>query len=198
MSLKELVNLINWSKSYNFIYVDTPNSDYEYIYFRFGGIQEETELNNGTWEIGKKYNKNDVGIYIVDISIDEFVSLEIKRRYENYKYIISMISKHYSSTLILYEEIPLYFTVFCMLHEVGHQKFFNSLNLSTKDYLIKEQKDRENILTLETQLINSRDNVIKERLKAKLIEEYRNIPSEKFADSYALEHIVKVIKQING
>lgn len=38
---------------------------------------------------------------------------------------------------------------------------------------------------------------IKNKLRIKLIEEYRNISSEKYINLYALSHLIKEIKQIN-
>ena len=195
MYLRDVVRLIKVPKWANIIYVAESNQDSEYIFFRYAGSQEEDDLNNNRWRLEIKYNKNEIGVYIRDTTVDEFIKKERERKLV-YSDIIGMISENYPNVLILQEEISLYFTVFCILHEIGHVKYFNGMNMNTKEYAEKEIRDREKLRVLEQDYKNIQDKYSKYQMEYKILQTYKSIPSEAYANQYALKVIMKNIEYV--
>ncbi len=102
-----------------------------YVSCRFIGNEEANAIQHGIHYAETPYNNSDVGIHLPDITIDQFYRLEKQRN----PAAISIIFENLTAGRKMYiKEQQLWFALFCILHEIGHWKYFIQSGLSSLDY----------------------------------------------------------------
>lgn len=193
ITLKDLVTILKLNKIAPIHYQSPDKLNREnYMFFRFMSSQEQTDLENNNWNKNIEYTKEELGVYVPDLTIDEFISLEKERNYVHD--IMNLVS--YTITVPM-NEYNLIFAIFCLLHEVGHWIQFIEMGLSSYDYFQWDKRYRADLVKDSKIIYNMPDNLFEKHILVKdYNERYRKIPSEMAADKYAFKHINKSIKVV--
>ncbi len=186
IKLTDLVTILHLDEKAPIHYQPPENLNREnYIFFRFMSQQEKTDIENKSWNKNTEYPKEELGIYVPDVTIDEFIDLEKERNYVHE--IINLVS--YTITVPM-DEYNLVFAIFCLLHEVGHWIHFKKMGLTSYDYFQWDKRYRADLVCDGNKIYNMPDNSFEKHILVREYNErYRKIPSEMAADTYALEHI---------
>lgn len=193
ITLKEIVKILNLEKFAPIHYILEENLNEEnYIYFKFITEKEKSDLKNGVWNINNEYDLEDIGVYIPDIEIDRLVFLEKCRNPWNIEYILDLISFKIKVPI---DEYNLIYSLFSILHEVGHWLNFIKLGITGYEYYIEDSKYRLEVRKEgETIYKLPDDHYMKRKLADSFNEKYRKIPNEASADEYAFERIDECLK----
>lgn len=171
------------------------------MYCRNISLPEVIALKNGTHDENKKYGNKDIGIYIADVTIDTFYDYmhdEIGWEYVHYPlYEVRKKIGHHDTSLA--------YSIYAILHEVGHHLFFKNCGMSRAEYFMwdKEMRVKQAFLMKMIEDIDAKrtdDDTIHRQIMQD-IELYKEIPSEVHADNYAFtnikeryEHVLNYLK----
>ena len=70
------------------------------------------------------------------------------------------------------------------------------MNMNTKEYAEKEIRDRKKLRDLEKDYKNIQDEYTKYQMGHKILQTYKSVPSEAYANQYALKVIMKNIEYV--
>lgn len=159
-----------------------------YVSCRFMGNEEANAIRNGTHDPEIKYDNSDVGLYFPDIAINEYYSLELRRNPAAQNVIVHNLT---ITRKMYVKEQKLWFALFCILHEIGHWKHFKQSGLLAVDYEKSENSVRD-LYEKQGDMIRIIPDCIFMRKYYLAEQHYREshsaIPSEKYADEYALQN----------
>ena len=139
-------------------------------------VRVDNEQNVVTFET------DDGCIYVPDISIDSFLEIE-KSVFNGASYIAieNIIYNRFKEALNDYDPDAV-FVVFCLLHECGHYAFIGNEDLysaaAINNYILKNDRLKEEFGVESTAYH----------------EKYRELPQEREADEYALQHLLQVLE----
>ena len=160
-----------------------------YVLCLFMGNEEANAIRNGTHNPEIQYDNSDVGLHFPDIAISEYYYLESRRNPAAQSAIIDNLTKNRKMYI---KEKKLWFSLFCILHEIGHWKHFEQSGLLAVDYEKSEHSVRDyyerqgdEIRKLPELLFYTQKL---DRAKKHYEESHSHIPSEKYADEYALQN----------
>ena len=96
------------------------------------------------------------------------------------------------------KEQHLWFALFCILHEVGHWRYFKNSGLSSLEYEKSEHEIRDKFEKIAVRLYKMPDYFPE---KMTLAEQYHRdthnqIPSEKAADEFAMQHFDEALMTV--
>lgn len=193
-ALKELCEILEIEKKAPVHYVDKENvKKQNSIVCRCVPDALAEDVDNDTFDSQKVYDRSECGLYIPELTADALIELHKRGNPGSVKMIMSSVNKVYIS------EYNLTYAVFCILHELGHWVHYNSTDLSDKEFYCKEKADRWDAEQLRKEIYKMPDyNPIKLSLCDKQNEMYRNIPSEKAADQYALKHLEEAMECVRN
>lgn len=165
-----------------------------YIFFRYLGNEEKEALINGTHDKNKKYNGSDIGVHLPDLNIKQYYELEMKRNPLN---IHSVIEKISYETEVWIKEYCLVWSIYCVLHEVGHWLDFINSGKSSYEFSLIEKSYREE-LDKEAKVIYQMNDYSPQKriLMEKFNQKYKEIPSEKAADDYAFSNLIISLNKV--
>ena len=193
ISFRKLVSILEIDVPIHFTPEDELKRD-NYVFCRFMGEAEKEAVLSGTHELGIIYNENDVGLHLPDIDIERYYELEKGRNPVAIRSVISAISYRMR---VCISEIPLVYSIYCILHEYGHWLFFQNSGMTSYDYCKSEAEIREKYVPLNKKILNMPDCDPSKYLLAREFHEkiYSQFPSELAANKYALENIEKSMKK---
>lgn len=195
MTFRELVEILELDKLAP-IHFHHPKelSKNNYVYFRYLGNEEKEALINGIHDKNKQYDNSDLGVYLPDLDIKQYYEIEMKRNPCSIRYVIETIS--YKIPVLL-EEKYLVWSVYCVLHEVGHWLDFLKSGKKSYEFSCIEKDYREE-LNKEADRIYRMNDYSHQKLL--FVEEYnhkyREIPSEKAADNYAYSNFIIAFNKV--
>lgn len=195
ITFKELVNILELDEIAP-IHFHCPEEldKNNYVFFRYMGNEEKEALKNGIHDVNKQYDNSDIGVHLPDLDIKQYYELEMKRNPLSIHSVIEQISY---KTEVWIKEYYLVWSTYCVLHETGHWlDFINSgktnyeFSLIEKSY--REELDREAKSIYRMNDYSPQKKVLMEEYNRK----YKEIPSEKAADDYALSNIIPSLEKI--
>ena len=145
--------------------------------------------------INKQYDNSDIGIYFPNLNIYDCYELEMKRNPVACDVYIENIS---FKMKVLIDEIPLVWAIYCVLHEYGHCLHFKDSELTPFKY--REERIEEQ--SKYSELVNAiRDISELDPCKKYIAEQYqKNVymkySDEKYANEYAIDHIVEAYNKV--
>ena len=82
------------------------------------------------------------------------------------------------------------YVLFTILHEIGHWKHLIQSGLSSMDYWKKYEAGRDFIwMDFQCEYFVCKNDIQRQKTLARFNEKYRNLPSERFADEYAIREL---------
>lgn len=158
-----------------------------YVFCRCISYEEAVAMSNGTYDANIEYDKSDMGVYLPDISVDEYYNLEMKRNPFNISTVMSVIGK---DKVIWIKEYSLLLGIYTALHEVGHWRYFVDSKKTGAEFSKTENEHRRALCELRKQIYNMNDFLPQKKVLAEEYNrKYKEIPSEKEADRYAFSNI---------
>jgi Uncharacterized protein conserved in bacteria len=155
--------------------------------FRCITIEEYNDYINRRY-CKHKYNEDELGIYILNLSVSDFYNSDYNSdKYKRYG-IVKTLKNINRITSTMYYKDELVYTTFVILHEVGHWVHFKGSGMKSLDYYLWDINNRNKYINYIGKNRNSDP--------AEIFSMYRKIPSEKAADEYALENIKDVLEKI--
>lgn len=171
MHLKELIIKLGVENLAPFHFVDSLK--YQQIAeCKHMSYDELKDYKNGVHDKNKIYNESELGIYIINTDVENLYNMAIESDPYLVKNMIDEIS-YYVKVEIKYKS--LIYATYVILHELGHWINFKESNMSSLEYCIWDSNYRK---------------------EAHSNEMYKNIPSEKEADKFALDNIKEYLKKI--
>ncbi|MCC8153166.1 MAG: hypothetical protein LIP01_02475 [Tannerellaceae bacterium] len=151
-------------------------------------------VEKNEYDAGKEYDNSKCGLYIPDISTDEFMATQKKGNPDSVRTIMGAILGKISV-----EEYNLTYAVFCILHELGHWVYYKESGMTDDEFYLHERPGRKEVTDLANRIraLPVGDPMIP-TLCAQHEEMYRNLPSEKAADQYALEHLEEAMECVRN
>lgn len=137
----------------------------------------------------------ETGVYIIDCDLIDFYKANKAKNLEGTVQIEKTINEN---TNIFDGERPLAFSLFSILHEIGHITHFQNAKMSYEEYYNAYQKDWDDIYK-DYLFMYRFYGTTQERLKAVNVlfgEKYRNHAFESYADNFALEHFEKCMQKL--
>lgn len=165
-----------------------------YVFCRCISYEEAEAMSNETYDASKEYDKSDMGVYLPDISVDEYYNLEMKRNPFNINSVMSEIAK---DKIVWIKEYSLLVGIYTVLHEVGHWIYFIGSNKTGPEFSMIEKEHRSKLCELREQIYSMNDYLPQKRVLAEEFNRrYRDIPSEKAADKYAFSNFWNALDAI--
>lgn len=162
--------------------------------FVFMSKQEAKDLLNGVWDENKVYTQDEdmpCGIYFPNCTLKvaeryfpEFCNETVDRKLEQY---------FYENNYLMFAKRCLYRTVFYILHEYGHYQLYKRLGskIAYYNFFCKEKIEyNKKVEAYEESLNKTKEE------EDRLHQLYRELPDEKEADDYALEHLEETMERV--
>ena len=166
-----------------------------YVLCVFIGEEETDAIRRGVHNKEFQYDNSDVGLHFPEITIDCYYHLEEARNPIAQEINMGYLQKNRKT---YHEEKNLWFALFCVLHEIGHWKHFKQSGLSAIDYeksihdISKKYKEIGDII-FSMPNFHPLKMVYAEKYHK---ESHEQIPSEKAADEYALDHFDEALSMV--
>lgn len=148
----------------------------------------------------KKYISDSAIIYIPLLNVNQLYDLHHIEDSLSYDYdgTIQMINKTVKVTT---KNEKVLFAVFLILHEFGHWHDFNEKGKVPYFYNVPEEKERRQVFELKQDIMKKLDGKSRftykdKQLLIRYFTEYHAIPSEKYADVYAVNHLNDAYERI--
>lgn len=167
----------------------------DYVSCRFMGNEEADAIRHGKHNTETQFDNRDVGIHLPDITIKQLFCLESQRNPAAQRVILADLN---AERILYNKERQLWFALFCILHEVGHWKYFIQSGLSAFDYEKSEHEIRDKFEKIAVRLYEMPDFLPEKMTLAEQYhkESHAQIPSEKAADEYALKHFDNALTKV--
>lgn len=167
-----------------------------YVSCQFLGIAEFNALRNGSHSNTTEYDQSDVGVHFPDTDIATFLHLEQNRNPIN----IDQVMDDISNLFLIYQvEYAVVFSIYCILHEIGHWKHFVDSGKQAYEYYLEDLNNRKDLLRIRQFIYDlPNDSPLKKVLSIDYNKQYRNIPSEYAADQFAFSHILPSIDKVRN
>lgn len=194
ITLKNIVEILNIDAPV--FYIDKENMKKEnYIFFKCISDTEVKDILEGKHDINKQYDNSDIGIYFPQMDIHNYFKLEINR---NPVAIEVHINNILEKIEISVNEYPLMWVIYCILHEYGHYLHFQKSNLTSFDYSNRHKEERIKDDKIVNYIKGIPDDMPFKLLIAKDYHKniYMKYSDEKYADEYAMEHIVEAYHKV--
>ena len=188
MLLKELIPKIDLKET-PIIYHDTPNSNGEYCYSRTATSDELAKLRN---QDAKNILNEELGVHIVDADIQQVFNNALAKTGPVVREICDMLADRCS---VKKEQEKFAYVLFTILHEIGHWQHLKQSGLSGLEYWKKYETGRDSLWINYQFIYNCMCTNDAEREVATIHfnREYRKLPSEEFADEYAIGELPKYL-----
>lgn len=193
MEIKELIKKMNVNELAPFHYFQNLKQE-NTTQTRIITREEYKDFHNGCCNNGnEKYNKNELGVYIIDTSVSELYKFDYNLNQYSAKKTLDTINKIFS---IASDEHELIYVIFTILHEVGHWLHFKESGKTSLEYWKWDAGERIEIVKFmnEPGSIALIDYIYQKRY----FQIYKNIESERIADKYAFENLEKILKIVGA
>jgi len=193
MRVKEIVDFLKVEEIAPFhFYTEILNK--EYAVCKHITNEELDDYNKKICLNEKKYDDSELGIYIADITIDEMYDLEHNRNPVNLQKVLDDISDLF---MVEIAEEELIYAIYVILHEVGHWVNFKASGKPSLEYALWDWELKKEYKQYVNEVRKIPDDSSKKLEFAKIaVINYKNIPSEKAADTYAFENIEEKLKLV--
>ena len=185
MLCEKLVNTIStYGVQIHFFDEPKPRKDYCHAI-----IIPENELNIIRGKEGENDNNDPVGVHILRCDSAELLADFAAQNMPGALEIINELKKHFS---ISDEQMHIAYTLFVVLHEIGHVLHHQESGLTNSEYWYRYNGSRDDVWMIyqfchnmicknprEQQLLQTFVNQI-----------YNNIPSEKYANEFAVDNFI--------
>ena len=186
----DIVRLLNIDAPVHF----TPREKLDkqnYVSTRIMSDEERDAIFDHTHDISKNYNCAEVGLYFPDIEVDEYYSLECQRNPVAIEVEIEELQKIIP---IEKSDISLIWAIFCVLHKYGHWIHFKNSGMTAKEYCEERFPEHKKILPMVERIATMPDfHPNKWMLARELHKIYAELPDERAANEYAIEHIADAV-----
>lgn len=150
--------------------------------------EEAYDLVNNIATNKKNYDDSKLGVCLADVTIYEFYELgkqieDVEKFKDDISYLFSVND----------DNISLIYSIFTILHEVGHWLYFKSSGKKSLEYCKWETEERREANELMNQSYNSPDKLL---LKQAARDKYKNVPSEIESDKYAFNNIKEKLELV--
>lgn len=206
MNVRELIEIINIFNA-NVIF-DNPKDSVELVlaaghsplYFLAIEGKEKNKYDHSSNK--SEFVSSTASIHIIDLDIQDLINIFECDGTGIYQLTKDMISPFYSSNIP--EDIV--FISFLFLHEIGHWNQFIRMGKNVEQYKNKdldlEKENNEKVVQLRKQQLEriNKGNLCvltsnEKKLFKQYMLEYRQIPKEKDADQFALEHMNLILEK---
>lgn len=139
--------------------------------------------------------KRDTGVYFYNCTYSKLYELMSEKTPEAVQQIIEKLNSNFQ---IIEYNIPLAFSIFALLHEIGHVYHLNNSGMSYEEYWRKYYKERD-ALWIDYQFeyyIIAKTPIEKKNVNLKYGEIYRNIEIEHLADDFAINHFEECYNRV--
>jgi hypothetical protein len=196
MRIKELVKYLDVEKLAPFHFFNEKSNNKDNASCKHMTDEELDDYKKKTWSSEKIYDDNKLGIYIVDITINEIYELEKKRN----PIALNMVTNEISLlTPLMLDEFKLAFGIYVILHEVGHWLDFKASGKSSLEYSLWDSEYRREPTRIADMIYELPDYLYEKREFARMqVEMYKKIPAEKSADKYAYENIKEKLDRMRA
>lgn len=165
-----------------------------YVFFRYLGNEEKESLINGIHDENKQYDNSDIGIHLPDLDVKQYYELEMKRNPLNIHSVIEQISYE---TEVWIKEYYVVWSIYCVLHEVGHWLDFVNSGKTSYEFSLIEKSYREELDKKAKVIYKMNDySPQKQLLMEEYNRKYKEIPSEKAADDYAFSNLILSLNRV--
>lgn len=194
MTFKDIVNILKIDAPIHYVPREKMNKS-NYVYCKIISQKEVDDYTKRKHFEGKEYDKTELGIYLPDVDVEEYLELEQERNpaaIENHIDDISCLM------FVPLEECALVLAIYTVLHEYGHWIHFNLSGQSSLAYALWETELRKPLLAQEKEIYQMPDWHPEKMTIAKKYDRkvYMTIPSERYADQYALKNFVDSYESI--
>ena len=193
IGFRDIIRILNIDAPIHFtlrVELDKQN----YVSTCYMSDEERDAILDFTHDSKKKYNCAKVGLHFPDISIDEYYLLECQRNPAAIEAEMEELQKVIS---IDKKDVPLIWATFCVLHEYGHWIHFKNSNMTAKKYCEERFSGHQRLIPMERRIAAIPDFYPgKWMLEKELHRAYAELPDEKAANEYAIEHIADAITSI--
>ena len=196
VKIKELVEKLDVNGDAPIYYFDYNEIEEGNIaYCRHITKEELSDYYNNIWNEEKEYDNTKLGVYLPNMTVGEFYNMEYKHNPINIEQVITMISNR---CFVELKHTPLIYTTFGVLHEIGHWIYFKNSKMKCLEFAKEDSKNRRIVEKSFDKIRKMPDNCIEKYVLGDYINEaYRNIPSEKAADEFALNNIKRKLEILN-
>lgn len=193
MRVRELVKYLEVEKLAPFHFY-TELSNKEYATCKHITNEELDDYNKKIWTREKIYDNSELGIYLADITINELYELIKECNPVAVDEAINDISYIF---LVKLDEYSLIYAIYVILHEVGHWWDFKASGKTSLEYTLWDSEFRREPHKFAKEIYQMPDDSFEKWQLAKIqVDMYKEIPSEKAADTYAHENIKEKLELV--
>lgn len=194
INMKTLCQLLGVEEQAPVFYIPPGYNKQYLIYSRCVSEELALAVEHNNYDDSKEYDRSDCGLYIPDISIDEFMAIQRKGNPDSINDIMGTIPGK-----IRLEEYKLTYALFCILHELGHWNYYKDSGMTDYEFYLHDRAGRKEAVDLSVRILKMpNDDPDKSKLVTKQNIMYRNVPSEKAADQFALKHLEEAMALVRN
>lgn len=193
MLIKELTEKIN-IKGTPIIFHDKPLPKFDYCFAVTMTTEELTVVRGRTKADSLTFSDKELGVHLVNAELEEVYDSYLKRNPKAVDTTCSLISKHYK---IPAEKKIFAYVLFTVLHEIGHWQHLVESGLSRINYWKTYEAKRDMLwIIFQSNYMNCTNEVQRKEIFVYFNEQYRKLPSETFANEYALQELSNYLPKL--
>lgn len=183
MLVKELISRID-TKDTPIFFHEIPLPNHDYCYAITIAASELAVLRKRP---SSGIKDEELGVHLVNDELQEVYDSYCQRNPVAVNETCSMLFERCS---VPAEKKVYAYVLFTILHEIGHWKHLIQSGLSSMDYWKKYEAGRDFIwMDFQCEYFVCKNDIQRQKTLARFNEKYRNLPSERFADEYAIREL---------